>query len=93
MTITSHHMTMEVNISELKAKLSAYLDRVRRGETVTILDRKTPIARIVPLEKPRSELVIHPASEPLSSLNDFKGVKLDGDVDVLEILAWTRGDR
>jgi len=35
------------SISEAKAKLSALLDRVRAGETVTITDRGVPVARIV----------------------------------------------
>lgn len=37
------------NISKTKNELSRYLDAVRRGETVTILDRKQPIAQIRPL--------------------------------------------
>ncbi len=37
-----------VRIAELKARLSEYLRRVRRGEVLTVLDRETPIARIVP---------------------------------------------
>lgn len=36
------------SISEAKAKLSALLDRVRAGESVTITDRGRPVARIVP---------------------------------------------
>jgi prevent-host-death family protein len=40
-------MTM-VSISQAKAKLSAILDRVRSGETVTITDRGRPVARLVP---------------------------------------------
>jgi prevent-host-death family protein len=36
-------------VAELKARLSEYLRSVRRGETVTILDRETPIAKIVPI--------------------------------------------
>jgi prevent-host-death family protein len=36
------------SISETKAKLSALLDLVRAGETVTITDRGRPVARIVP---------------------------------------------
>jgi prevent-host-death family protein len=34
------------SISELKARLSAYLDVVRRGDEVLITDRGRPIARI-----------------------------------------------
>lgn len=36
-------------ISEAKNHLSALLDRVRSGETVLILDRKVPVARLVPV--------------------------------------------
>ncbi len=36
------------SISETKARLSALLDLVRAGETVTITDRGTPVARLVP---------------------------------------------
>jgi prevent-host-death family protein len=84
---------MEVNISELKARLSAYLDAVRRGETVTILDRKTPIARIVPLEKEVDDgLVIRPASAPVSDLKKVRGVEPLEPVDVQALLAELRGE-
>ena len=36
------------SISETKARLSALLDLVRAGETVTITDRGKPVAQIVP---------------------------------------------
>lgn len=38
----------EVRIADLKARLSEYLRSVRNGGTVTVLDRDTPVARIVP---------------------------------------------
>ncbi|MPZ54789.1 MAG: type II toxin-antitoxin system prevent-host-death family antitoxin [Acidimicrobiia bacterium] len=38
-----------VAISEIKARLSEYLARVRRGEDLIITDRGRPVARIVPL--------------------------------------------
>lgn len=37
-----------VGIRELKAKLSQYLQTVRRGERLQITDRGAPIAEIVP---------------------------------------------
>ncbi len=37
------------NISKTKNELSRYLDAVRGGETVVILDRNRPIAQIQPL--------------------------------------------
>ena len=36
------------SVSETKAKLSALLDLVRAGETVTITDRGRPVAWLVP---------------------------------------------
>ncbi len=36
-------------ISELRDGLSEYLARVRKGETVIVYDRNTPIARIEPI--------------------------------------------
>ena len=37
------------SISEAKAKLSALLERVKAGESITITDRGNPVAQIVPL--------------------------------------------
>ena len=39
---------IRATISELKNGLSAYLRQVRSGESVLVLDRKTPVARLVP---------------------------------------------
>ncbi|MBV8843095.1 MAG: type II toxin-antitoxin system prevent-host-death family antitoxin [Bryobacterales bacterium] len=38
----------QVRIAELKSRLSEYLRAVRQGETISVLDRDTPVARIVP---------------------------------------------
>ena len=53
-----YYMTMnQINIAEAKARLSHYLDRVSRGETVVICRRNVPIAELrripVPLQQPR----------------------------------------
>jgi prevent-host-death family protein len=37
-----------VRIAELKARLSEHLRSVRKGRTLTVFDRDTPVARIVP---------------------------------------------
>ncbi|HEX9582536.1 MAG TPA: type II toxin-antitoxin system prevent-host-death family antitoxin [Gemmatimonadales bacterium] len=37
------------SISTLKAKLSQYLDAVRRGEEILVTDRGTPVARLSPV--------------------------------------------
>jgi antitoxin (DNA-binding transcriptional repressor) of toxin-antitoxin stability system len=39
----------QAKISELKNHLSRYLDLVRGGETVQVLDRDEPIAQLVPM--------------------------------------------
>jgi prevent-host-death family protein len=38
----------DVRIADLKARLSEHLRSVRNGATLTVLDRDTPVARIVP---------------------------------------------
>jgi prevent-host-death family protein len=38
----------DVGIADLKARLSEHLRSVRNGGTITVLDRDTPVARIVP---------------------------------------------
>jgi prevent-host-death family protein len=52
----------EVRIAELKAKLSEYLRRVQRGETIAVLDRSTAIARIVPIRERAGVRVRKPAA-------------------------------
>jgi len=45
-------MLMEVKTAELKAKLSQYLRSVREnGASYVVLDRKTPVALLTPLDK------------------------------------------
>ncbi len=44
-----------VNIAEAKAHLSEYLDRVEKGEVVTLCRRNVPIAEIRPLPRPQRE--------------------------------------
>ena len=41
-----------VSISELKARLSEYLEAVRAGEEVIVTDRGRPVARIAPVSGP-----------------------------------------
>ena len=38
-----------VGIADLKAHLSEHLKSVRKGRTLTVLDRDTPVAQIVPV--------------------------------------------
>ncbi len=47
-----------VRIADLKSHLSEYLRKVRRGGSLTVLDRDTPIARIVPYEASGTSLIV-----------------------------------
>lgn len=88
MISTGQLMTMNdrVGVAELKARLSEYLRRVRRGETVTILDRATEIARIVPLED-ADPLSVRPPAESPGRIQDVPlPPPLGVEVDVLELL-------
>jgi prevent-host-death family protein len=40
-----------VRIADLKAHLSRHLRHVRGGRSITVVDRDTPIARIVPYDE------------------------------------------
>lgn len=56
-----------VGIADLKARLSEHLRSVRNGGTVTVVDRGTPIARIVPYGAP--SLDIRKAKRSLSDVS------------------------
>lgn len=46
---------IKVNIVEIKAKLSEYLDRVEGGEQIVICRRNRPVAELRPIETTRTE--------------------------------------
>ena len=75
MTSYDYHMTMiytkekSVRVAELKARLSEFLRAVRAGHTVTVCDRDTPIARLVPYEPEDEALTVR---KPLRPLHSFK---------------------
>ena len=49
MTSRDYNLVMtNVRIADLKARLSEHLRSVRNGSTITVFDRDTPIARILP---------------------------------------------
>lgn len=47
-----------VGIADLKARLSEHLHRVRKGGALTVVDRRTPVARGVPFEEVRREELV-----------------------------------
>ena len=70
-----------VGIADLKAHLSQHLRTVRSGRSLTVLDRDTPVARIVPYDsetplevrratrKPRDLRLPSPPPRPTDSLS------------------------
>ena len=53
-------MKSRVGIADLKAHLSEHLRAVKKGRTLTVLDRDHPVAELVPIETDR--LAIRAAS-------------------------------
>jgi prevent-host-death family protein len=51
----------EVKIAALKSRLSHHLRQVRAGEALMVLDRSTPIARIVPIDAGDDIVITKPA--------------------------------
>ena|SRR3989442_15856992 len=93
-TISSHNEVMsDVKIAELKARLSSYLAEVRRGQTVVVYDRSTPIARLVPFEKEAEDIVIIEASASPAELKKIKGVRPKKRIDADKLLRELRRDR
>ena len=92
------------SISEAKSRLSAYIDRVRRGETVVITDRGKPVARLAPLE-PGSKLDQDAHLAELARLGIIRlplkpppkrlprPVKLKREVDVVRLISEDREGR
>lgn len=48
-------MVKTASVSELKARLSAFLDIVRQGDEVLVTDRGRPIARLGPVTAEQAE--------------------------------------
>ncbi|MEX0734702.1 MAG: type II toxin-antitoxin system Phd/YefM family antitoxin [Steroidobacteraceae bacterium] len=66
-----------VSISELKDQLSAYLKKVREGQTVVVTDRNKPVAQLTPITSFQSQseriarlvalgIIARPKAPPLS---------------------------
>lgn len=80
-------------ISELKAHLSEYLAEVRRGSTVIVCDRDTPIARLVPYDGPADDFRVEEPIRPVSDLKKVRGVRPRRPVDVVKLLRESRDQR
>lgn len=81
-----------VKVSELKTRLSGYLARVRRGETVTVCDRRTPIAKLVPFDERPGGIDVREAIDVVG-LPTASRVALRKRIDVVALLRADRDHR
>jgi prevent-host-death family protein len=76
-----------VGIARLKARLSEHLQEVRRGDSFTVMDRNTPIARVVPYGSEAEPIRVRPPRGRYPSLQRVPlppPLRIKGDVvDVL----------
>ena len=81
-------------MSELKAHLSAYLAEVRRGHSVVVCDRATPIARLVPYASDEADgFEVVPATLPARDLRKLRAIRPQRTVDVVRLLREDRDAR
>ena len=80
----------QVRIAQLKSHLSEYLRAVRGGQTIDVLDRETPVARIVPV-RDRTKLKIRTPPRGTPSPNRVPLPKpLKIRIDIVDLLREER---
>lgn len=84
-------MSRSVRIADLKTNLSAWLRRVKRGESVTVLERETPVARIVPIDRAGGALRVRRARAPLVEFEPPEPLRVKSDI--VALLLEERGER
>jgi antitoxin (DNA-binding transcriptional repressor) of toxin-antitoxin stability system len=93
MTTSDHDVVMKrVRIAELKARLSEHVREVRRGASYAVMDRETPVARLVPYGPEGEGLRARPPRGRYPSLQKVPlppAARLKGDA--VELLLEDRG--
>ncbi|MGH9418270.1 MAG: type II toxin-antitoxin system Phd/YefM family antitoxin [Terriglobales bacterium] len=82
-----------VRIAELKAHLSQYLRAAQRGQTIVVVDRETPIARLVPLERSPAIEIIPPTDPTRNFWQVPPSTAPPPKIDVVELLLEDRARR
>lgn len=86
-------MSAKIGIAELKSRLSFYLRRVKRGRSITIYDRDTPIAQIIPFGG-TGPLVVRERLPDAQRPGDYEApAGLLSDFDIGAMLDEERSDR
>jgi len=80
-----------VKIATLESQLSRHLRQVQAGEVLTVLDRNTPIARLVPVDQGDDLVVTRPAANapPIGRLKFPRSTDV-ASVDVVSLLLKAR---
>jgi prevent-host-death family protein len=80
----------KVRIADLKSRLSEYLRAVRRGDTIIVLNRQTPVAQILPVEQ-ESVLRVHEPAPGTPTPNGIPPPKpLNLEIDIVQLLLEDR---
>jgi len=73
MVICDYLMVMKsVRVADLKGHLSEHLRSVRRGHPLTVLDRDTPIAQILPYRTDGANLPVRQPKLGMGKPKDFR---------------------
>lgn len=80
-------------ISELKSRLSEHLRAAEGGETIEVMDRARPIARVVPMDRDASMLELVPAERSFASVRRITLGPARLSMNSLEALRRDRGAR
>ncbi|MBI4042702.1 MAG: type II toxin-antitoxin system prevent-host-death family antitoxin [Deltaproteobacteria bacterium] len=83
----------KVKIGELKNRLSAFLNLVRKGEEVVVTDRDHPIARMIPFQEKKEKLKITRALHSPSFLKQLSYPPMREPIDSLAALKEEREER
>ena len=83
----------QVQIAVLKRQMSKHLREAEAGETIEVLDRARPIARLVPIASAVNQLETRPPERPFATVRKVKSPKLTLGVSSLDVLAVERGPR
>jgi prevent-host-death family protein len=82
-----------VAISELKSHLSEHLRSAEAGETIEVMDRARPIARVVPVEHASVGVELIPAGRPFSTVRALRFPRARITMSSLEALRRDRAER
>jgi prevent-host-death family protein len=92
--VTTLSKAVSANVSKLKLHLGKYLKMVRRGRDVIVLDRSTPVAKLVPYTDDAAEVISTSApTEDPAELAGLRFEPVEGGTNSVEFLLTERRER